>query len=340
MQVDDNISMATQGQEVGPGVPVVPPSTFPVANARRRFGLPLWAKLLLSNRFAAIGLFILLLFALAAIFAPLLTQYGPGDMVALPSQPPSAEHWFGTNHQGQDIFSQVVYGARLSLFVGVVAAFLTTALSIIVGMTAGYVGGGLDGVLGVIMNVFLVIPQLPLLIVFAAYLPVKSVFAIILVISITGWAWGGRVLRSQTLSLTNRDFVHAAIISGESTWRIIFYEIMPNMVSLIASSFIFGFIGAIQTESGLEFLGFGDINNISWGTTLYWAQENSTLLTGEWWHFLFPGLAIALTITAGVFVNYGIDAISNPRLRAIKNPKPQKVARVRTSSAASTGAAR
>jgi peptide/nickel transport system permease protein len=143
----------------------------------------------------------------------------------------------------------------------------------------------------------------------------------IIILSVTGWAWGGRVLRAQTLSLRNRDFVQAAYLSGEPTWRIVFFEIMPNMISLMVSSFIFTFIGAILAEAGLEFLGFGDINTISWGTILYWAQTNSALLTGEWWHFLFPGLAIALTITSLVFINYGIDAISNPRLRAIKVAK-------------------
>jgi len=166
-----------------------------------------------------------------------------------------------------------------------------------------------------------VIPQLPLLIVASAYLPVKGGEGMILILSITGWAWGARVLRAQTLSLRNRDFVHAAFVSGESTWRIVFFEILPNMVSLLVSSFIFTFIGAVLAEAGLEFLGFGDINTISWGTSLYWAQQTSTLMTGEWWCFVFPGLAIALTITSLVFINYGIDAISNPRLRAIKIAK-------------------
>jgi peptide/nickel transport system permease protein len=239
----------------------------------------------------------------------------------MPSLSPSSAHWFGTNHQGQDIFAQVVYGARLSLFIGASVGVLGVGLAMIVGMLAGYIGGWVDDVLGVVMNVFLVIPQLPLLIVASAYLPTKGGLGMVLILTITGWAWGGRVLRAQTLSLRNRDFVQAAYMSGEPTWRIVFFEIMPNMISLMVSSFIFTFIGAILAEAGLEFLGFGDPSSISWGTTLYWAQANSTLLTGEWWHFLFPGLAIALTITSLVFINYGIDAISNPRLRAIKFSK-------------------
>ena len=314
-------------------LPSAPTPAMPVtAPRRRRLSIPGWLKLLLSNRLAATGSAIMLIFVLGAIFAPLLTPYSPGDMIGLPSQPPSADHWFGTNHQGQDVFSQVVYGARFSLFIGFAAGLATTFLAIVVGMTAGYIGGWIDDALGVVMNVFLVIPQLPLLIVLAAYIPVKGAAAMIIVIAVTGWAWGARVLRSQTLALRNRDFVQAALVSGESTWRLIFAEIMPNMISLIASSYIFAFIGAILTESGLEFLGFGDVNNISWGTTLYWAQTNSTLLTGEWWHFLFPGLAIALTATACIFINYGIDTISNPRLRVIKVAKPQKQPKVQTAT--------
>jgi peptide/nickel transport system permease protein len=188
-------------------------------------------------------------------------------------------------------------------------------------MPAGYVGGWVDDALGVVMNIFLVVPQLPLVIVLAAYLPIKGAASMILIISLTSWAFGARVLRSQTLTLASRDFVLAAVISGESRRRIIFGEVMPNMISLIVSTFIFAFTGAILTEAGLEFLGFGDINSTSWGTMLYWAEVNSALLTGAWWHFVFPGLALALAATACVFINNGIDAISNPRLRVIKMRK-------------------
>lgn len=323
MQVEDRSTVAAPENQVAASpaaAAVVTPSLMPqpTASARRRFGIPGWLALLLSNRFALLGTIMLLTIVLAAIFAPLITSYSPTDFADMPSLSPSATHWFGTNHQGQDIFAQVVYGARLSLIIGAAVGVLGVALATIVGMLAGYLSGWVDEVLSMIMNIFLVIPQLPLLIVASAYLPTKGGFGMILILSITGWAWGARVLRSQTMTLRNRDFVQAAYVSGESTWRIVFFEIMPNMISLLVSSFIFTFIGAILAEAGLEFLGFGDLNNVSWGIILYWAQQNSTLLTGEWWCFIFPGLAIALTITSLVFINYGIDAISNPRLRAIK----------------------
>jgi peptide/nickel transport system permease protein len=294
------------------------PVVTPAPRGRRRLGIPNWIRLLLGNRFALVGTILLLLIVLAAVLASVLTSYDPSAMADMPSLSPSPAHPFGTNHQGEDIFAQVIYGARLSLLVGAAVGVLGVTLACFVGMLAGYVGGWVDELLGVVMNVFLVIPQLPLLIVASAYLPIKGGLGMVLILTLTGWAWGARVLRAQTYSLKNRDFVQAAYVSGEPTWRIVFSEILPNMISLLASSFIFTFIAAILNEAALEFLGFGDINTISWGTILYWAQTNSALLTGEWWTFVFPGLAIALSITSLVFINYGIDAISNPRLRAVK----------------------
>ena len=142
------------------------------------------------------------------------------------------------------------------------------------------------------------------------------------IIGLTSWAIETRILRGQALSLRNRDFILAARVSGESTWRIVFGELMPNMLSRIAAGFAFVFIQAVFYEAALEFLGFGDANKVSWGTTLFWATNNSTLLQGEWWHFLFPGLAISLTILAIVFINYGIDELGDPRLRETKPPRP------------------
>src|SRR5439155_16650299 len=137
----------------------------------------------------------------------------------------------------------------------------------------------------------------------------------ILILGLTLWAFEARILRGQALSLRNRDFVLAAKVAGESTWRIIVGELMPNMISRIAAAFVLVFYVAILTAAGLEFLGLGDMQHVSWGVTLYWAQVNSTVLQGEWWPFLFPGLALALTVAALVFILAGLDEVSNPRLR-------------------------
>jgi peptide/nickel transport system permease protein len=191
-------------------------------------------------------------------------------------------------------------------------------------MTAAYVGGLVDEVLNLVTNVFLVIPGLPLLIVVSSYLPFRGGLAMTLIIAFTTWAGEARVLRSQALSLRSRDFVLAAKVTGEPLWRIIFGEVMPNMTSRIAAGFLGSFVGAILYEAGLEFLGFGGSQSSSWGVILFWAQNNAALETGSWWHFAFPGLALALTATSLIFINYGIDEISNPRLQKVKMPREPK----------------
>ncbi|MDQ0727822.1 dipeptide/oligopeptide/nickel ABC transporter permease/ATP-binding protein [Microbacterium sp. W4I20] len=263
-----------------------------------------------------VGGTVFLLFVLVAIFGPMLVTTDPSAVSTEVLLPPSPEHWLGTTHTGQDLFAQMVYGTRISLFVGVVSAFFATALSLIVGLTAGYVGGIGDELLSVLSNIFLVIPGLPLVVILAGYLPSTGSIGIIIVISITGWAWGARVLRAQTLSLRNRDFVEAARVAGDRTFRIIWSEILPNMLAIVASSFLATVTGGILTQAGLAFLGMTDVTEWSWGGILYWAQNSSALLFGAWWWFVPPGLAIAVIGTALALVNFGIDEFVNPRLRS------------------------
>ena len=149
----------------------------------------------------------------------------------------------------------------------------------------------------------------------------------ILVLGLTLWAFEARILRGQALSLKNRDFVQAAKVAGESTWRIVFGELMPNMISRIAAAFVLVFYIALLVDAGLEFLGLGDTTHVSWGMVLYWAQTNSTVLQGEWWPFLFPGLALVMTVVGLVFLLAGIDEVSNPRLRNAQAVEVTAVAR-------------
>ena len=183
------------------------------------------------------------------------------------------------------------------------------------GLLAAYRGGWVDDVINLVTNVFLVIPTLPLLIVIASFVENRGPVMLVLIIGLSTWAIEARILRGQALSLRNRDFVLAAKVAGESTRRIVFSEIMSNMVSRIAAAFLLVFYISILFEAGLEFLGLADINVTSWGATMYWAQNNSAVLQGEWWHFFFPGFALALSVASLVLVNYGIDELSNPRLR-------------------------
>ena len=214
-----------------------------------------------------------------------------------------------------DVFSQVVLGSRTSLFLGAAAAALATILAACLGILAAYSGGWVDDVINFATNVFLVIPTIPLLIVATAYLKNRGPTSMLLILGLTLWAFEARILRGQALTLRNRDFIMAAKVAGEPTWRIVVFELMPNMVSRIAAAFVLVFYVSILTAAGLEFLGLGDLSGQSWGVTLYWAQVNSTVLQGEWWCFLFPGLALALTVVALVLILAGLDEVSNPRLR-------------------------
>jgi len=277
------------------------------------------------------GVVITLVFLVLAVIGPWIAPYDPSAVSDAATAPPSFDHWLGTTQNGQDILSQMLYGAQASMVVGLGAAVVTTVLSVLVGVTAGYLGGTSDELLSLLANVFLVLPGLPLTIILAAYLPHSGSLGIILVIALTGWAWGARVLRAQTLSLRKRDFVEAARATGERTSKIILRDILPNQLAVIAASFLGTVTGAILTQASLAFLGLTDVTQWSWGTILYWAQADSALLTNSWWWFGPAGLAIALIGTALSLVNFGIDEFINPRLRqaGIGTKKAQKVSRRR-----------
>jgi peptide/nickel transport system permease protein len=272
---------------------------------------------LLTEPKAVLGLTILAIFVLMAVFAPLIAPGDPSHYVDRQNQPPSAGHWLGTTGQGQDVLAEVVWGSRISLFIGFTVGFLTTLIGLVIGMAAGYLHGIADGVLNMFTNVFLIIPGLPLLITLASFLP-PGTLTVILVLTVTGWAWGARVFRSQTLSLREKDFVSASVVSGESTAYIIFSEILPNMLSLVVVSFFGSVAYTIGADAGLAFLGFENVNAVSWGTMLFWASNNSALLTGTWWTFVPPGLCIALVAFATTMLIYAVDELTNPRLRSEK----------------------
>jgi peptide/nickel transport system permease protein len=291
---------------------VVPPS----AGSRRRLHLPGWLVVLLRNPKSRTGLTIVGAIVFVALISPLISVSDPnGFSLTAARQAPSWHHLFGTTDQGSDIFSQVVVGARRSLLLGAAAGVLATALAAVLGITAAYCGGLIDDVINFVINVFLTIPPIPLLIVISGYLNSRGMWTMIFVLALVLWSFEARILRGQALSLKNRDFIHAAKVSGESTRRIIFGELMPNMISRLAAAFVLVFYIALLTDAGLEFLGLGDQSKTSWGATLYWAQTNSTVLQGEWWPFFFPGAALALTVLGLVLLLAGIDEVSNPRLR-------------------------
>jgi peptide/nickel transport system permease protein len=253
-------------------------------------------------------------------------------------QGPSSQHWLGTTQLGQDLFSQLIVGTRHSLTVGLLVGILSTLIAIVIGMTAGYLGGWIDDVLMLFTNVFLILPFFPVAIVAASYAQafnIKGLTVIVVVLTLTGWAWAARIKRSQTLSLRSKDFIQAAKVSGEPWPRIILFEIMPNMAALVAASFIFAAIFAVLGEAGLEFIGLGDINAVTWGTILYWAQNNQALLLHAWYWFIPPGLCIGVFAVGLTLLQYAIDEMTNPRLKARRIPKARGARTLKPTSAAS-----
>ena len=281
---------------------------------RRRRGGGGLVRGLLGNGKALAGVIILVVFALMAVFAPVIAPGDPTLIQGIGSQPPSAEHWLGTTAKGQDVFALNVWGSRSSLFVGFTVGIAATFVGLLVGLASAYLGRTVDNILALVTNVFLLLPGLPLLVILAAFLP-QGLGTVILVLVITGWAGSARVLRSQAMSIRGKDFVAAAQVTGESGLRIMFREMLPNMASIVMSTFLACVIFGIGAQAGLEFLGLGDISTISWGTNLYWASNDGALLTGAWWVFVPPGVCIALVAFALALVNYGVDETTNPRLR-------------------------
>jgi len=284
---------------------------------RRRVRLPRSRKLV-------VGLSILTVFALCAIIGPIVypeaNRSGPDALAG-----PSAAHLLGTTNLGQDVFEQVLNGARGSLGVGLVAGVLSTLFAMVVGIVAGYLGSLTDDLLSLFANVVLVIPSLPLIILITDYVHSRGYLTIALVIALTAWAPTSRVLRTQTLSVRRRDFVDAARVAGEPAWRIITFEVMPNLLPIIANSLVFGGLFAILTEAGLDFIGLGTTNASSWGSILYYAQNAQALGLGAWWWFVPPGLCIALVGMSLALINFSIDELVNPRLRVAARSRPDRL---------------
>ena len=243
-----------------------------------------WLHAILKNQKAKFGLIVLGSLIICASLGPYFLM-DPSLSLARPHQAPNLGHWFGTTGQGQDVFAQTIVGARPTLLIGFTVGFLVTIIGALVGVLAGYLGGIVDEFLTALINVFLVIPGLPLAIILAAYLP-PHMLSMILILSFTGWAWTARVIRAQTLSLRSKDFIKSAQVIGEPLWRILIIEFLPHMASLLLSTFIGTTIYAIGAQVGLEFLGLGDMGSVTWGTNLYWAANDQALLTRAWWTYV------------------------------------------------------
>jgi peptide/nickel transport system permease protein len=295
------------------------PST-PTAVSGVRSLLPSWSPRL------GVGLGLVAAITVLGVVGPYLVC-DPDTISNVGLQAPGDGHLLGTTQTGQDVLAQLAYGTRGSLEIGLLVGLMATVLSAFFGIIGGYLGGIVDELFSLISNVMLVIPGLPLVIVISAFVPARSrgLWTIAVVLALTGWAASSRVLRAQTLSLRNRDYVAAARVAGEKPWRIVSVEILPNLLPVLASQFVFAVIFAILGEAGLSFLGVGTSGSATLGTMLYYAQNGFALQLKAWWWFVPPGLIIALFGCGLSLINFSIDEIIHPKLRSVPKRRRGRV---------------
>ncbi len=289
-----------------------------------------WRALAAAGRFlrrdkkALAGSIILFILLVIAAFPSWFTPDDPTAEIYNPGAGLSWAHPLGTTSFGQDVFSQLMAGTRQSVMIALVVGLLATLLSVAIGITAAYSGGLIDDALSLVTDVILVIPTFPLIIVIAAYTKSASFWTIVFVLVVTGWSYGARQLRVQALSLRNRDYLLAARARGESSWYIISVELIPPMTSLIVANFLGAALYAVLAAAGLQFVGLGNVNAQSWGTMLYWAQNNEALSAGLPLWALAPGIMIAVLGSALALLNYAFDEVSNPALRPVTKRRRRK----------------
>jgi peptide/nickel transport system permease protein len=288
-------------------------------------GLRRLARAILHNRKATVGTAILLVMVFVAAFPGLIAPYDPEAAIFPQNLGPSSAHLLGTTQLGQDVFSQLIWSTRLTLLVTLIVTTIATFLSMIVGVTAAYAGGLTDRILTIVIDVFLILPVLPLLILLAAYLP-PGVASLTIVLCITSWAFQARQLRSQGMSLRNREFLLAARVRGERALYIILVEIVPTMTSLLAASFLSLAVYVVGFAASLQFLGLGNSSELMWGTMLYNAQQAAALESGNAWWALAPGAAVALLGAGFALLNYAFDEIGNPALRPARRRRGRRPA--------------
>jgi len=336
-----NIGPDVQVAVEGPGGPVetTAPTDAPEPRPTGTRARPAWRMLLPTmTPWLATGLVLIAGVVLLGVVGPHLV--GDPDAISdVGLAPPSAEHWLrppptgpgGTTQTGQDVLAQLAHATRGSLQIGLMVGVLATLLSAFFGIYGAYLGGAADEGFSLLSNVFLVIPGLPLVIVISGFVPRESrgLWTIAVVLALTSWAASARVLRAQTLSVRSRDYVAASRLSGEKPWRVIGVEILPNLLPVLASQFVYAVIAAILGEAGLSFLGLGASNASTLGTMLFYAQNGFALPLGAWWWFVPPGLVIALFGMGLSLVNFSIDEIINPRLKNARTARRRAKAAAR-----------
>jgi peptide/nickel transport system permease protein len=271
--------------------------------------------LLKSPKFLSGAITTLLMLALVLIY-PAINTKDPLEMMAMAFQPPDSTLILGSDNFGRDLFLELVYGIRTSIWVGLIAGVCATVIGMVIGLACGYIGGLVDNLLTAITNMFIVIPSFIILILISVSINSRSSMVVAIIIGVTSWPWTARAVRAQTTSLRNRDHVNIAKISGHSTAKIIVYEILPYIASYVVMAFILQVASGILSEASISMLGLGPFNTISLGIIMNWALVFEAPVAGAWWAFIPAAFAIAVITFSLYMMNTGMDEIFNPKIRS------------------------
>lgn len=261
-----------------------------------------------------IGLILLAVIIFLAVFAPLFATHDPFELNDDMIEHPGGNYILGTDGLGRDIYSGILFGARTSIVIGIVAASISGVIGTLVGGIAGFYGGKVDAVLSEVINIFLMMPTFFLILIIVALFG-SSMLNVMIVIGLTTWTGNSRLMRAQALSLKQRTFVKALETIGEGRFKILVKHVIPNGIFPIIANTTMNISGAILTESALSFLGLGDPNIISWGQMVY---NGKSYLTNGWWISTFSGAAIVLTVLTFYLIGDGMNNILSPKLNAGK----------------------
>ncbi len=288
-----------------------------LARRRRRESFGRGWRLFRRNRSGMLGLVVLTLFALVAISAPLLAAPEGLEVTKATGgvlEPPSSEYWLGTDDQGRSVLTLLIWGARISLFVGLAATVISMVIGTLVGLASGFFGGWAGRILFRLTEWFLVIPFLPLAIVLATVLG-RSLFNIALVIGVTSWPATALLIRSQTLSIKERAYIERARVLGAGRWHQIRRHVLPNVMPMVFANTTLTVAVAILAETTLSFLGLGDPTRVSWGSMLDDAFQVGAITTGAWWFIVPPGVCVVLVVLSFTLIGQALEEVLNPRLK-------------------------
>jgi len=266
-----------------------------------------------------IGLVLVLSLVLFGVLGPLFVDRGGLRLGSGPySAPPSADHWFGTESTGRDLFTMTVYAMNPTLIIGVVAGGVGTIVGVLLGLITGYYRGPIDTIIRSLADILLAIPSLLIMVVIASYV-MTDITTMALIIAVFSWPWTTRTIRSQTLSLRERQFVEMAKLSGASGWEILFKELLPNLLPYIVAGLVGAISGGILAAVGLQLLGLGPLDPPTLGLMLHNSFQYAALYRGMWWWWLPPTVILAILFIGLFLISLSLDEIANPRLRAIKS---------------------